>query len=196
MDLDKLPGNSKSKPEEQTRSSVVHGTVDKQKQTVGSRLQSELNNQWKDVLLPAAKDMVVDMLRSGLDGLIDMGKKTIDMKIYGEVKHHNRRGVRGASGWTNYNKSSKTSTHQSRDKAPEFENLIFDTRADAVAVLESLTDILEEYEVVSVADMLELAGEKPDYTDRKYGWFKLGRAEIIGNRNGYILSMPKPVVIK
>lgn len=195
MNLDKLEGNSRNKQSVEPRSAVVGGGVKQQKASIGTRVQDELNTQWKDVLLPAAKDMIVDMLRGALDGVIEMGKNAIDMKIYGEIKSHRKSGVRGANTYTRYWGNSSESKKE-QHTSTSYENIIFDTRADAVAVLEGMTDILEEYQVVSVADMLELSGLKPNYTDRGYGWFKLGRAEILGTRDGYILSMPRPSVIR
>lgn len=199
MDYTKLEGNSrKQENQPATRESVVSGGVKTGKPSIGTRLQSEMNTQWKDVLIPAAKDMAVDMARNVLDGIIEMGKNAIDMKIYGEVK--TRRGTRGVNSYSSYwSKSDKKPASSSKSderNSPVYEDLIFDRHADAKAVLDGLSDILDEYQVVTVADMLELAGENPHYTDRDYGWFKLGRAEILGTRDGYILRMPRPMVVR
>lgn len=197
MDLKELKGNSRTRKDDLPNiTPVVTGRVSKQKPSVGSRLHEELNTQWADVLLPAAKDMVVDMLRSGLDGVIDICKKTIDMKIYGEVKHRRSSGRNSYSSYYSSTTKSSDSRSSYREATFDYENLRFENRADAKAVLDGLTDILEEYNVVSVADLVELAGGKAHYTEGNYGWFKLGRAEIIGTREGYILSMPKPQMIK
>ena len=47
------------------------------------------------------------------------------------------------------------------------------------------------YGVVSVADMYDLCGMTCNYTDNKYGWKSLARADISRVRDGYMIKLPK-----
>ena len=70
--------------------------------------------------------------------------------------------------------------------------LTFEERGDAEAVLLRMQENLMTYKVVSVADLYELAGEKYNYTDYKYGWRNLDNAKVLRTVDGkYIIDLPK-----
>lgn len=50
---------------------------------------------------------------------------------------------------------------------------------------------MDRYGVVSVADMYDLCGMTCNYTDNKYGWKSLARADISRVRDGYMIKLPK-----
>ena len=58
-----------------------------------------------------------------------------------------------------------------------------------------MIDLIDEYGVVSVKDLYSYAGKKTDYTKEKYGWYDLSNASVERVREGYLLKLPKPVVI-
>jgi hypothetical protein len=74
-------------------------------------------------------------------------------------------------------------------------NIMFDTKKDANKVLSGLKDILERYNVVSVADLHDLVGESGSYTDNKYGWTDLKEMKIVKKTNGYMLRMPEVITL-
>ena len=54
-----------------------------------------------------------------------------------------------------------------------------------------MNELIDTYDVVSVADLYDLVGKSCNYTDNKYGWTNIRNAEPIRVRDGYLLKMPK-----
>lgn len=73
----------------------------------------------------------------------------------------------------------------------DFDDVVFDTRGEADEVLSSMDELMDRYGVVSVADMYDLCGMTCNYTDNKYGWKSLARADISRVRDGYMIKLPK-----
>ena len=74
--------------------------------------------------------------------------------------------------------------------------IVFDSRSNAEKVLDDLNILMEEYGVVRVADLYDLIGLMPTYTDNNYGWINLTGTSIVRVRHGYEIIMPKPVRIE
>ena len=62
-------------------------------------------------------------------------------------------------------------------------------------MLNQMIDALATYNCVSVADLYDLVGMTSNYTDNKYGWYDLRTAYIQGVSGGYVIRLPKPVVL-
>ena len=73
-----------------------------------------------------------------------------------------------------------------------------ESRADADDVLDAMSDLIENYESVSVADLYDLIGIDVSgrYTYNDYGWTSLRNAEIVEVREGYWIKLPRPRPIK
>jgi hypothetical protein len=81
-------------------------------------------------------------------------------------------------------------SRRSRDE----EELIFNLRSDAQAVLEEMYERLEEYDSVSVGDLMSMLDKPSTHTDQKWGWEDLQGSEIRTVRGGgYLLRLPKIV---
>jgi hypothetical protein len=211
MDLKSYPSNSrkirveKVEPEQAPRKpleKVVTGVVVKKKKNFLDNVAETFFGDdaknvgqyivW-DVLIPAAKETVRDMVSTG-----------IEMLLFGE----NGRGRlsrgrdRGSSKpYISYNTISDRS--RERTIRPErlearsrsrhnFDEIIFESWAEADGVLDGLLDALGEYQTVSVADFYDLAGIASEFSDNKYGWENLSQAGVQRTRDGYIVVLPKP----
>ena len=75
------------------------------------------------------------------------------------------------------------------------DNIRFDSRETAEGVLKSLTEIINVYGFVTVADIYDLVGLNATYTEQKYGWVDLKEAKIIRARSGYKLLLPEIIPI-
>lgn len=144
-----------------------------------------------DVLLPAAKETVVDAVHSGFEKL-----------IYGDYR---RRGATppqsGPTGYVSYNRYAMSG---SRMAAPErvmsrrarakhdFDEIILDSRTEAEEVIDRLFDLVSRYESASVADLYELVGLASTHTDHKWGWTDVRGAGVSRVRDGYLLDLPEP----
>ena len=136
-----------------------------------------------DVLVPAIKKAVIDIVTDG-----------ISMLFYGDTSHGNRRSSTTAS-YVSYNRYSdrdrrddRTSYGRSRYS---YDDIILQSRGEAEEVLDRMSEMIDTYGIVSVADMYDLVGIATNYTDNKYGWTNLRNAEPIRVSNGYMLKLPK-----
>lgn len=147
-----------------------------------------------DVAIPAAKNAITDMVTQGIQQL-----------LYGEVDPRRR----PTSGYTSYSRSSRDyrgnayyesrrpERRESRQSKPtNVEDLVFDTRGDAVDVIEYIAETIEEYGQVSVADLMSSVGIQPRYTDERWGWTTTDAFELRQIREGWLVSADRPEPLK
>jgi hypothetical protein len=143
-----------------------------------------------DVLIPAVKDLISDIVRNGVEMLLyggsgRSGKKTKGFRgDFVSYDQYSRRDERRSSS------TSRTRTGYSPD------DVILETRGEAEDVLTRLDELIDMYGVVSVADLYDLVGISHNYTDNKYGWTNIRNAEPVRVRDGYILKLPKALPIE
>ena len=135
-----------------------------------------------DVLIPTIKDTIWDILTN-----------TLDMFLFNGSKEHGKGRKKGSkiSYRDYYDSSSKKRSHEIRDRF-DFDDLEFDSRSEADAVLTGMFEVLENYDVVTVSDMYDMADVTAPYTANRYGWTTLRTAEVVRVRNAYILKLPRP----
>lgn len=147
-----------------------------------------------DVAIPAAKNAITDMVTQGIQQL-----------LYGEVDSRRQ----PTSSYTSYSRSSRTNrgtgyyeSHRTERREPRqpkptnIEDLVFDTRGEAVDVIEFIAESIEQYGQVSVADLMSSVGIQPRYTDERWGWTTTDAFEIRQIREGWLVSADRPEPIK
>lgn len=135
-----------------------------------------------DVLIPAAKKAISDIITNG-----------IEMLLYGEVKGKNRDRGNGRVSYTKYYERDRDYDRYSRPRRSvyDYDDIILETRGEAEEVLGRMDDLIDNYGMVSVADLYDLVGIQGNYTDNKYGWTNLRMAGVQRVRDGYMLKLPK-----
>lgn len=68
---------------------------------------------------------------------------------------------------------------------------MFETRGEADAVIDQMGAVIDQYNVVTVADMYDMADLTAPYTSNKYGWTSIRDARVERVRDGYVIKMPK-----
>lgn len=76
--------------------------------------------------------------------------------------------------------------------AHDFREIILETRAEAEEVIERLFDCVQKYQTATVADLYDMLGIEPAFTDDKWGWYALPGANARRVRDGYLLDLPAP----
>lgn len=148
-----------------------------------------------DVVIPAIKENVADIINSA-----------VSMIFFGETSRRSRKPT-GSSTGSKVNYGSYFNSGERRERMPaynrsriahNFEDVVFDNRADAESVLDGMIEILNsEYRQVSVADFYDLAGISTSFTDNKYGWTDLRGARVVGSPSrGYIIELPRCVTLE
>lgn len=172
---------------------VVKSTVTRKKKSEASKIKDMFFSQdvgsiknyiLMDVIIPALKKAISDTVKDG-----------IDMALYGQRQPRRRDGVAGS--FRDYAGISRTVTaplrRSSSSSVYNYDGLAFETRQDAEDVLDALAIMLDDYDDVTVADMFQLAGMTPAFTDYNYGWNNIASATVERLRDGtYTICMPRP----
>ena len=140
-----------------------------------------------EILIPTAKKVLSEVVTN-----------SIDMLLYGEVRSKGK--DKGSKiSYTGYY-SRKDSRERDREGSRrrnrsgyDYDEIEFDYRGDAESVLDSMFELLDRYEVVSVGDYYDLAGKSGNYIDNKFGWTSLRNASVRRTRDGYIIELPRVV---
>jgi hypothetical protein len=74
--------------------------------------------------------------------------------------------------------------------------IIFETRDEALEVLNGLLGLMTDYKVVTIADLKDLAGFTPTFKDNQYGWKDLSKTYVGMVQKGYILTLPKTIILE
>ena len=139
-----------------------------------------------DVLIPAVKKAVSDIVTNG-----------IDMILYGGNKPGNKT---TNSPYISYNRFSDKQ-NDPRSSAPRvrtsysYEDIVIDSRGEAEEVLTRMDELVATYGFVTVADLYDLVGATCNYTDNKYGWTSVRNASVVRVRDGYVIKMPRAMPI-
>lgn len=178
---------------QERKEKVTTGKVSTKKQSIGKRVSDNLfvedikkvkDYLIYDIALPAAKKLISESVSSA-----------VDMMLWGETRRHDSRsgGVRRdyTRAYEERNGRGKVAT---RSGTYSYEEVIFDTAGDANLTLDEMWKDVEQYGMVSIADMYDHAGVTSErYTDNKYGWTNLRNADVGRNSDGtYYLRLPKP----
>ena len=139
-----------------------------------------------DVLVPAVKKAISDIVRDG-----------IDMILYGESKGRKSSSASGYVSYRDYSRSDdRDRFRDSRSRSSyAHDDIVLDSRGEAEEVLTRMDELIDTYGNVSVADLYDLVGKSSEYTDNKYGWTNIRNAEPIRVRDGYMLKLPKALPI-
>lgn len=201
------PGNSR---QEKTKKSppklekVVTNKAIEKPTSVGSRLKSTFSAESTsavmdyllfDVVIPNTKSLIMDMLTQG-----------VERKMYGDGSGGRRNThSRTAPGYTAYNRAYKSNndrgdisrrnlSHTAKANH-DFGEIVLETRGEAEIVIDTMTERIQDYDVVTVYDLYELVDITGDFTDNKYGWTDARGFRIKRVRNGYLLDLPRPIEI-
>lgn len=159
---------------------------------IGEDVNSVTSYILHDVLIPAAKSTLSDMVQGG-----------IEMLLFGERRGSRTTRDKGRSFVSYNNYSSPTGARRDERREPtqrnrsmhNFDDIVLVTRGEAEEVLSHLVDLITDYGEASVADLYDLVGLTEEFTDRKYGWTNLRSASVSRAREGYLLNLPKPILL-
>ena len=196
---DKSRNNPEQLPEKKVESVVTGSTITQKKSGFGKFKESIIAEDARsvgswlltEVVYKTVKKFIYDMVTSG-----------IDMLLYGETSHTkaNNNGLSKIS-YSSYYTGYKSSNEPMRSGTPsasvfDYDNIIFSSRGDAEAVLSTMMEILDQFGVVSVGDLYDLANvNTQNYTVNKFGWTNLRNAQVMRCKDGYILKLPKATAI-
>lgn len=164
--------------------------------------ESVVKYVFTNVFVPAVKKLFVDTVTNAANVWI-YGTDVTTKKASGS-----RFSWGGNSNVINYNDISKNPQPKPIEKVRlsvfDYENVSFKTRGIAELVLNEMTEILDQYPLVTVADFLDICtteyqtgvqvfnARSSEPTDHNYGWADLSTAKVVPTWNGdFVIKFPK-----
>lgn len=80
--------------------------------------------------------------------------------------------------------------HAWRSNRRNSNDIILQSRQEAELVVERLIDIIEKYDVASLADLYDLLGWTSSPIDNKWGWNYLRNVEVRSTPEGFLIDLP------
>lgn len=197
MDPNKIEPNSRRYRED--RRQAEEDAREKQKPVVSGKLSTKQRTSFKDVFLaedvgsvksyiftdviiPAAQNLIEDIVTNGIRYLIRGTAAPA-------------RGQSPRSSYVQYAKCSDRSSprpsEQSTKQRFDYDSIIFEERGEAELVLQKMDEIMEEYHLVRVSDLYDLCDLPAPHTAYRYGWTDIRSAEVVRDRDGYRIKLPK-----
>ncbi len=202
--MDYKPNSHKSKDEQAATEDrkkiekVVRGNVKlKKKNGIGKFANLFISEDAKnvksyvflDVLIPAVKKAISDIVTDG-----------IDMVLYGGSGRGKKRSTASTISYRDYYDRGRDRRFDEPRAASHaniysYDDIVFETKADAEDVLDRMGELIERYRQVTVADLYDMVGVSGNYTDNRYGWTDISSVRSLRSRDGYVLDLPKAKVL-
>ena len=200
MDIEDLKPNSHAYKENQGTKDekkiekVVEGTAKVKKNEVRKFADVFISEDIKnvksyvlmDILVPAIKNAIIDVVTDGVNMIFkgDTGKSSKSRSsTYVSYRDYSRRDDRRMAG-----------SERERSRF-DYDDIVFESRLEAERVREKMEDVIDQFGVVSVNDLFDMADLTAPYTSHKYGWTSIRNAEIVRTREGYVIKLPRAVPI-
>ena len=134
-----------------------------------------------DILIPTIKKTISD---------------TVDMILFGGSRKN--RSTASRVSYRSYYDEPRTTRNirETVSSTYSYEDIVIETRGEAEEVLMRINELIDTYQIASVADLYDLVGLTGNYTDNKYGWTNLQTADVVRVRDGYMLKLPRALPIK
>ena len=199
MDIENYPSNSQKSKEAASRveekkklDKVIVGQArTKKKSGLSNFIGNFVSDETQDIKSYLFKDVVIPTIKKTITDVVDM-------ILYGGSSHKRSSRIPGSTvSYRSFYDNPRDSRVEPRTiQGYNYDDIILETRGDAELVLDQLTDLIDTYRIASVADLYDLVGITPNFTDYKYGWTNLSNAYVDRTRNGYQIKLPRAVPIK
>ena len=184
----------KEEPKKEKIEKIVKGTVKTKKKNgfFGMFLAGSLTDLkeyvLEDVLIPAVKNAVEDVVTNG-----------ISMMLNGETSSRRKKSSPSSRvSYRSYYDRDDRDRDRDRDRGRRtsgyaYDDIILETRAEALEIISRMEELIDVYGMASVADLYDLVGISGVHTDNKYGWTDIRSADTQRIREGYLLKMPRAI---
>lgn len=209
MDYQGNTRKSKEKPEKPDQlEAIVTGPVIKREKGTwlkfkgiffGGDFRTSAVHVVGDVFWPTLRQMAFDIVTEGAKGVLfgESGYRRRQPTNYGSRYRYDTPNALPRPDPRYSGPISRLPDQRPTYRAPqrEMSQIILYSRSEAENVLERLTDIIDKYEVVSLADLYQLLNLEVNPIDNKWGWTYLHNTEIRQVRDGFLLDLPPIEVI-
>lgn len=176
-----------------------------EKKQVKRIIKSNVNKSFSHTMKKMAMNMIEDrteslkqyLMPAITDAIIGVVTGTIDVICHGKVTEKKSNATR-ISYKDYYDDRNGARSRNGISTRLSYDDITFESRSDAVEALDRMDEILDQFGVVSVADLFEVAGRTGNgYTDNNYGWTSLISASVQpAGRGEYYIKLQRPRNIK
>lgn len=175
-------------------SKVVSGKVKtKKKSEIGKMASVFISEDARNVKDYLVWDVAIPTLKKAILSALDM------VLNGGNVSYSNRRDSGSKISYRDYWSEPRNSTRRSdsgQRNRFDYDEIVFESRGEAEAVLSEMEAVIDRYDFVTVADLYDMADlTPPAHTSNRYGWSNLRNAEVVRYRDrngfGYVIKLPK-----
>ena len=203
LDLGGIKGNPDTKKEKVIKPVVKNQVTEKNRSAISKFRKILIGGSLSETIAYLRKDVLVPKLQETIVEAVDKGT---DMLVYGEdapVRSRKQNKGIGMFEKVSYHSSSATPKRRAIENASkktrDFRDLVFETKEDAQNVLDSMLELIDQYEEVSINDLYDLVNRSGNFTDNKYGWTNLSSAKIVRTRVdgaiGWVLDLPPAIYL-
>lgn len=183
-------------PEKNLKPVVNNSAKVKKKSEVRKFADVFLSEDISNVKTYILSDVIIPALKKGISDVVTNG---IDMLLYGEAGHSKKHSAVSKVSYAGFYKSERDRRDPREGRMRgglDYDDIIFDTRGDAEAVLTAMDEILQTYPFVTVGDLYDLAQVSTNnYAINKYGWKDIRAAQVVRVRDGYMIKLPRAMPI-
>lgn len=174
--------NEKKQVKRVVKANVNNSFSHTMKKLVSDTIEDRTNSL-KEYLMPAITDAIVGVITG-----------TIDVICHGRVRKRTSGNTTRISYKDYYDDRNGMRSMNGVRSRITYDDLTFRTKYDADEALNRMDEILEQFGVVTVADLFDIAGVSGNgYTDNNYGWTSLSSANVIAiGRGMYAIKLPRP----
>ena len=134
-----------------------------------------------EVIIPSAKKLCLDIIETIFYGSSSSNRTSSTASKISYRAYYDKANTR----YGDYRATSARS-------AMDFDDVIFETIQDAKEVILRMDECIDQYKLVRVADLYDMAGISCPHTAYNYGWTDIRSAEPVRLRDGrYIIKMPR-----
>lgn len=175
------------------------GVGEKFKETfAGDSAESVMQYVLFDIIGPRVKDLIFEVISGGSERALFGSTSSRSSRSRSRrsqlVDKTDYRGLSEGSGRRrdrDRDRDRRERDERSR-RTHEFDDIVIPTRGEADTILETLIELVDQYESATVADFYGLVGISTEHTDLKFGWTDLEDASVVPARGGgYILDLPR-----
>lgn len=173
---------------------VVKGTVKTRKRNGVTKLKDVFVNEdaknvksyiFSDVLVPAIKKLIYDIVNDGAS-----------MLLFGNTSSGRKKTIGSNVSYRQFYDSKVEDRRPVPSSRFDYDDLIFESRGEAEAILSRMDEVIDVYGSVTVADLYDMCELTAPYTSNRYGWSNIQTAEVARLRDGgYVLKLPRALPI-
>lgn len=192
------PGNSDRAKEKKEIVSVAKARVKREstaKKVIGEIIREDACSVGEtvlwDVIIPTVKNLISDTVTRGIESMLYGGdSRPRSRSSYSDYSGYSRpKGTRDRP-------AERRERRSARHAEPERNEIIFDTRSDANDVIDRMSDLIDQYGQVSLADLNALIGASSNFIDDNWGWTDMGSFDVRQVRDGFMLTHDEPQSLK